>query len=116
MAKSSRRGRAPQVEEEYDDVVEETADSGDKLMTALLVIAFGFIFVGIVLASYTLHQNFDTPFLGVMQKDPAETVAKQAEKDFNVEMGLEGSSSEDEEWEDEGGGEEDVEEEPEEEE
>jgi hypothetical protein len=87
MAKSSRRGRAPQVEEEYEEELEEGGGSGDQLMTALLIVAFGFIFTGILVTWYTLHKNFDTPFLGVIQKDPGEMVKAKAKKDFLEEIG-----------------------------
>jgi len=90
MAKSSRRGRAPQVEEEYEDDLEEGGKPGETLMTALLIVAFSFIFTGMLFAWYTLHKNFDTPFLGVIEKDPGETVKAKAKKDFLKEIGEEG--------------------------
>ena len=70
-----------------DDVVEEGSSTGDSVMTALLIVAFGFIFLGIILASYTLHKNFDSPFLGVMQKNADATVEAQAERDFAEKYG-----------------------------
>ena len=91
MAKpSSRRGRAPQPEEEYDEPMDDMGEApgGESMMTALLIVAFGFIFLGIVLAWWTLHKNFDTPFLGVMQKSSAKKVKIQAEKAFAKAQGL----------------------------
>ncbi|MHC4780125.1 MAG: hypothetical protein ACYTFG_16260, partial [Planctomycetota bacterium] len=84
MAKgSSRRGRAQAPEEDYDDPIDEAeGQQGEGIMTALLIVSFGFIFLGIVLAWWTLHKNFDTPFLGVVQKAPNETVEAAAKTDF----------------------------------
>ncbi|MHC4599411.1 MAG: hypothetical protein ACYS47_10435 [Planctomycetota bacterium] len=120
MAKaSSRRGRAPQPEEDYDEPMDDMGEAagGESMMTALLIVAFGFIFLGIILAWWTLHKNFDTPFMGVMQKSANKKVKVQAEKDFAKAKGLEVAAADEDEGEydegdeDEGTDEEDTEEE-----
>ncbi|GEM_PF-3148629 len=86
MARGSRRGRAPVEEEEIQEPSGE-ADGGDMLMTGLLIVAFGFIFLGIILTSWTLHKNFDSPFLGMVKKAPEEMVEEKAIADFEEETG-----------------------------
>ncbi|MHC5038419.1 MAG: hypothetical protein ACYTHM_13990 [Planctomycetota bacterium] len=106
MAKASRRRPQPApVEEDMDEPMEDMK-VGDTLMTALLIVSFAFIFVGIILGWWTLHQNFDTPFLGMVQKAPNEMVKAQAEKDFRKAQGEKVEGEEEEEYE------EDEEEEP----
>lgn len=113
MAKSSRKAKAPQVVEEPPVAEDEAADrQGDSLMSALLVLSFAFIFLGIILAWWTLYQNFDTPFFGVVQKSSNKTVQARAEADFAKATGQAVESESEEGESGEEGGESEPSEEP----
>jgi hypothetical protein len=108
-----KKGRPREEEPDYDDDIEDdiggTADAraaeAQQLLTALLIVAFAFIFLGVLLTWHHLHKHYDTPFLLVMQKSPENEVKRVAARDFGgvIPAGDEEEGDEEEGGEDEGG-------------
>ena len=114
-----RRGRGREEEPE-DDFLDEEEDFGgpetkaseaSQFLTALLIVAFAFIFLGILLTWHHLHKHYDTPFLMVVKKNPGEEVKDDAAKALGVSGASADEEEEGEEGEEEESSEEDTEEE-----
>lgn len=103
MAKASSRKdkpagapetESPAAEGGSDKVVIDWA--GEKFMTALLIVSFGFIFLGICLNYYNMYRRFDTPMFGILGKSESKMIkakvyAAKAEEAAPAEGGGGGS-------------------------
>jgi hypothetical protein len=115
---AKKRGRERQEEPEDDfDEPEDDIDPVDpktleasQLLTALLIVAFAFIFIGIILSCHHMYTNYDTPFLLVVKKGPGESVKDLVAKDMGGEVADDEEDDGEEDDGEEDDGEEDAEE------
>jgi hypothetical protein len=83
MAKASSRREKPAGEAESAAPTESAAGgdekvvidwAGEKFMTALLIVSFGFIFLGILFNYINMYKRFDTPIFGIFAKAEQDTI------------------------------------------
>ncbi len=74
--------------------VDPKTQEASQLLTALLIVAFSFIFVGILLTWHHMHKHYDTPFLGMVKKGAGNEVKDLVAKEMGAEVAEEEPSSE----------------------